>query len=37
VYLRADPGDMVIVDGEDTEARNALLALRLREWRAISG
>jgi hypothetical protein len=37
VYLRADPGDMVIVDGEDTEAHNALLALRLREWRAISG
>jgi hypothetical protein len=37
VYLRADPADMVIVDGEDTDARNALLALRLREWRAISG
>ena len=36
VYLRADPGDMLILDGGDLQARVELLALRLREWRTIS-
>jgi hypothetical protein len=36
VYLRADPVDMRVLDGGDAEARAELLALRLREWRAIS-
>ena len=35
VYLRADPGDMAIVDGGDARARAALLALRLGEWKAL--
>jgi hypothetical protein len=36
IYLRGDPKDMRVVDGEDTQARAELLALRLREWKAIS-
>lgn len=36
VYLRADPDDMRILDGGDAQARAELLALRLREWKAIS-
>ena len=36
VYLRADPGDMLILDGGDLQARAELLALRLREWKSIS-
>jgi hypothetical protein len=36
VYLRADPDDMRILDGGDPRARAELLALRLREWKAIS-
>ena len=36
VYLRADPGDMRTLDGDDAQARAELLALRLREWKAIS-
>lgn len=36
VYLRADPADMGILDGGDLQARAELLALRLREWKAIS-
>jgi hypothetical protein len=36
VYLRADPADMRVIDGDDAEARAELLALRLREWKAIS-
>jgi hypothetical protein len=36
IYLRADPGDMRILDGGDAQARAGLLALRLREWKAIS-
>jgi hypothetical protein len=35
VYLRADPGDMRVLDGGDLQARVDLLALRLREWKAI--
>jgi hypothetical protein len=36
VYVRADPGDMRILDGGDAQARAELLALRLREWKAMS-
>jgi hypothetical protein len=36
VYLRADPGDMRIIDGGDDQSRSELLAQRLREWKAIS-
>lgn len=35
VYLRADPGDMRILDGNDARARADLLALRVREWKSI--
>ena len=36
IYVRADPDDMRILDGGDAQARVELLALRLREWKAIS-
>ena len=36
VYLRADPGDMAVVDGNDAKARVDLLARRLEEWKSIS-
>ena len=36
IYLRADPDDMRILDSDDAQARAELLALRLREWQAIS-
>jgi hypothetical protein len=35
VYLRADPGDMDIVDGGDATKRAGLLATRLKEWKTI--
>ncbi|HEX5039622.1 MAG TPA: TIR domain-containing protein [Candidatus Limnocylindria bacterium] len=35
IYLRADPGDALILDGDDPEARIELLERRLREWKAI--
>jgi Predicted nucleotide-binding protein containing TIR-like domain len=36
VYLRAEPGDMQILDGGDATSRSGLLATRLEEWKAIS-
>jgi CAP12/Pycsar effector protein, TIR domain len=36
VYLRADPADMRLLDGDDLQARLDLIALRLREWKAIA-
>jgi hypothetical protein len=36
IYLRAEPADMRTLDGGDAQARAELLALRLREWKAIS-
>jgi hypothetical protein len=36
VYLRADPGDMRILDGDDLAARVELIGRRLQEWKAIS-
>jgi len=36
VYLRADPGDMSILDGSDDRARAELIAERLRHWKSIA-
>jgi hypothetical protein len=36
VYLRADPADMAVLDGGNPQARIDLIALRLREWKAIA-
>jgi hypothetical protein len=36
VYLRADPDDMRVLEGNDVEARAELIALRLREWQRIA-
>jgi hypothetical protein len=35
VYLRADPGDMRLLDAGDLASRGRLIALRLEEWKAI--
>jgi hypothetical protein len=35
VFLRADPGDMAILDGRDERKRARLIAERLRHWRSI--
>ena len=32
VYLRADPGDLSVIDGTDAARRAELIADRLREW-----
>ncbi len=34
VYLRADPADLTVLDGGDPEARAALIAQRLEEWKS---
>ena len=36
IYLRADPGDMAVLDGNDAAARAALIARRLEEWQAFA-
>jgi len=36
VYLRADPGDMRVLESDDLEARVELITRRLREWKAIA-
>ena len=36
IYLRADPADMRTLDGDDFDARLALIALRLKEWKTIA-
>jgi hypothetical protein len=35
IYLRADPGDMGILDGDDPAARAALLGRRLEQWKGV--
>jgi hypothetical protein len=35
IYLRADPRDMGVLEGDDPQARVDLLAQRLREWKGI--
>jgi hypothetical protein len=37
VYLRADPADVVVLDGNDDRQRAELIAARLRDWKAILG
>jgi hypothetical protein len=34
IYWRADPDDMIVLDGRDEQKRAALLAARLKEWEA---
>jgi hypothetical protein len=34
IYLRADPGDPAVFDGDDPEARSALIQRRLGQWKA---
>src|SRR5256885_2296409 len=36
VYLRADPNDMGVLDGEDDRRRGKLIAERLRHWKSIT-
>ncbi len=36
VYLRAEPGDLSILDGRDDQQRAALIAERLRNWKSIT-
>jgi hypothetical protein len=36
VYLRADPGDLTVLDGRDDRKRAELIAERLRDWKAIT-
>jgi hypothetical protein len=36
VYLRADPGDMSILDGGDDQQRAELIAERLKHWKSIA-
>jgi hypothetical protein len=37
VYVRADPSDLAILDGNDDGLRAQLLAERLRQWKSITG
>jgi hypothetical protein len=34
IYLRADPGDLAVLDGSDADQRAALIQQRLEDWRA---
>jgi hypothetical protein len=36
VYMRADPGDMAILDGRDDQGRAELIAERLKNWKSIT-
>src|SRR6185295_6926251 len=36
IYLRADPGDMSILDGRDDRQRAELIAERLKHWKSIT-
>jgi hypothetical protein len=36
IYLRADPGDMAVMDGNDAAARAELIARRLAEWESLA-
>jgi hypothetical protein len=37
VYLRAEPGDLDLLDGNDQQRRAGLIAEKLEEWRSIAG
>ena len=34
IYLRADPGDMAVFDGDDAATRAAFIQRRLEQWKA---
>jgi hypothetical protein len=36
VYLRADPGDMAVLDGTDADERATLIERRLEEWKSLA-
>ena len=36
IYLRADPDDLAILDGNDDRRRAELIAERLRRWKSIA-
>jgi hypothetical protein len=36
VYVRADPGDLSVLDGSDAQRRADLIAERLRDWQSIA-
>jgi hypothetical protein len=36
VYWRADPEDLIVVDGNDDQQRAALLAVRLKRWKSLT-
>jgi hypothetical protein len=36
VYLRADPDDLAVLDGRDNQARAALIAQRIEDWRSLA-
>jgi hypothetical protein len=36
VYWRAEPGDLVILDGHDDRQRAELIAERLKRWKSIT-
>src|SRR6187551_2031400 len=36
IYLRADPGDKTVLDGDDAAERAALIARRLEEWKSLA-
>jgi Predicted nucleotide-binding protein containing TIR-like domain len=36
IYLRADPGDKAVLDGNDAAARTALIERRLEEWKSLA-
>lgn len=36
VYLRAEPGDLTVLDGRDNQARASLIAERIQDWQSIA-
>lgn len=36
IYLRADPGDMAVLDGKDAAERASLIERRLEEWKSVA-
>ena len=36
IYLRADPGDKAVLDGNDAAERAALIERRLEEWKSLA-
>ena len=36
IFLRADPGDKAVLDGNDAAQRAALIERRLEEWKSLA-